>query len=409
MNILLIDRALPSSVFSGKPVRFRYIYGQLAKEMNITYLRTAQAGEENESEELEEWARVTFKNCLRMPPLPKPVLINRLRTIVSLRPWYDLYGKYPDQLEDIFNELSRIIQAHEIDLVVTFDSEVAQYGLLASRICPWIQDACDSMVLQVRRQAAKASSFSKKSALWLRAVRETKLEREMTRLARETIYVAEDDATMYRSEKNISVEVIPNGVDTDYFDPSCVNQIKSANPFVVFTGHMSFVPNQDAVCFFAKEILPVIRNFFPNLEFKIVGADPTAKVYALTKIKGVEVTGRVPDVRPYLAGARAFVCSMRMGSGIKNKLLEAMAMKLPIVATSLALKGIEDFPRDAVVQTDGIHAFANTLTEVLNTRRQGDDLGEQARSFVQNGYSWERALIRYRYLFESTVEVFSCK
>lgn len=407
MNILLIDRALPASVFSGKTVRLKNIYGRLAKEMNIFFLRTAQVGEEKESEELELWVQTTFQKCLRFSPLAGAKFLPKLLALLGFRPWYDLYSKYPDQLERVRRELQAIVAENEIDLVVTFDNEVAQYGLLLSTMCPWIQDVGDSMVLQVKRQAKEVKSFRKRSTLWWRAIRESRLEAEMVSKARATIYVAEDDASVYRSRNGRGIEVIPNGVDTDYFTREEIVPIRELNPYVVFTGHMSFVPNRETAHFFATEILPIVRRAVPNLGFKIVGADPTVDVCELSKIEGVQVTGRVPDVRPYLAGALAFVCPMRMGCGIKNKLLEAMAMELPIAATPLAVRGIDGIPPSVVRIAEDVTAFSTALIGILKHHTQTGSVNRQARIFVQECYSWQKTLDSYRRLFQNQMEVFS--
>ena len=120
------------------------------------------------------------------------------------------------------------------------------------------------------------------------------------------------------------------------------------------------------------------------------------------EIAQIEVTGAVDDIRPYLKGATALVCPMRMGCGIKNKLLEAMAMELPIVATPLAVRGIRDIPVPVVrIAPEG--DFGNLLGVVLKTRSQGDTAGTQARAFVQRYFSWEETLNEYKQVFRRVV------
>jgi hypothetical protein len=161
MNILLIDRALPYSVYSGKTVRLKNIYGRLAKQAKITYLRTAQAGEEKESRKLERWAGETFHQCLRMPPIPKPSFEVKVFAALAFRPCFDLL-KWGKSMDSIARFLSDIVQANKIDLVITFDLEVAQYGHVLSKNCPWIQDLGDSMTLQVKRRLPSAQSLKEK-------------------------------------------------------------------------------------------------------------------------------------------------------------------------------------------------------------------------------------------------------
>jgi glycosyltransferase involved in cell wall biosynthesis len=324
--------------------------------------------------------------------------VNRLRAVSALRPWYDLETKHPGHLKSLFHNLYRISSFYDIHLVVTFNIEIAQYGFLLSQYYPWIQDLGDSMVLQNRRARQKAGSLKKRLSLGMRAARENKFEWEMVQKAFSNIFVAEDDAQLY-GDSSARCEVIPNGIDSDYFDPDAVREIAEEEPYVIFTGHMSFLPNQDAVRHFALDIFPEVRKRIPGLRFKIVGADPGEAVLALNCVDGVDVTGTVPDIRPYLAGASAFVCPMRMGSGIKNKILEAMSMKVPVVSTSLASKGIAHLPPNLVTIADDEDGFASSLSNLVQNPGGLGVIGELSRNFVKSHYSWEKTTHRYRDLF----------
>lgn len=395
MSLLLIDRALPSSVYSGKTVRLKQIYGRLAKEIPVIYLRTAGEGEEDESPELEKWARDTFQGVLRMPALPRPSLVNRLNTLLGLKPWYDLFSKHPREVKFVGEFLQKAARELGVTAVVTFDLEAAPYGVLLSKFYPWFQDLGDSMRLWVERRWEDASSFKDHCSLALRALRENDFEEEMVRRAQATLFVSEEDASPYRSLGH-KVYVVPNGVDSDYFDPAQAAPFEGDHPYLVFTGHMSFLPNQHAAEYFAEEIFPMLRAEFPELGFKIVGADPAERVRRLQNLPGVEVTGRVDDLRPYLAGALAFVCPMRLGSGMKNKLLEAMSMRLPVVASRRAVAGIPDVPEAWIEVADDPGAFARKVMEILKDPRKAANQGKQAREFVRTRYSWNQTLEQYR-------------
>jgi glycosyltransferase involved in cell wall biosynthesis len=155
---------------------------------------------------------------------------------------------------------------------------------------------------------------------------------------------------------------------------------------------MDYVPNVDAVTWFANDILPLIRRFLPTAQFHIVGANPAPSVQALSKIKDVHVTGRVPDVRPYLANATAAVAPMRIARGIQNKVLEAMAMATPVVVSPQALEGIDAVPGTDLVLADGAAAFAAAVSALLTTA--DDAIGLVARARVERQYSWPSNLAR---------------
>lgn len=190
---------------------------------------------------------------------------------------------------------------------------------------------------------------------------------------------------------------VSNGVDHRYFDPAAADVPPFDRPFdpsapaFVFTGTMDYPPNVDAVGWFATEILPLIRQTAPAARFLIVGANPTQAVLRLGQRDGVTVTGRVPDVRPYLAQATAAVAPMRVARGIQNKVLEAMAMARPVVLTAGALEGIEATPGQEVLLADTSAAFAASCCRMLDPAAAAA-IGAAARARVLRDYDWQATL-----------------
>ena len=171
------------------------------------------------------------------------------------------------------------------------------------------------------------------------------LERRIGHDADIASFVSDAEADLYRQlvpDAAAHVLGVSNGVDHAYFDPARdyppVYDLGAPN--FVFTGTMDYPPNVDAVTWFATEILPIVRRTLPNARFHIVGHSPAESVRRLTSIEGVFVTGRVDDVRPYVAHATAAVAPMRIARGIQNKVLEAMSLGRPVVVTSGALEEI---------------------------------------------------------------------
>jgi sugar transferase (PEP-CTERM/EpsH1 system associated) len=196
----------------------------------------------------------------------------------------------------------------------------------------------------------------------------------------------------FASRGAAKLHVISNGVDAQYFQPSETVPVPAANPNIVFTGTMDYLPNIDAVQWFATEMLPDIRKQYPQAVFQIVGAKPAAQVMALRDIPGVEVTGAVPDVRPYIAGAAVIVAPLRIARGIQNKVLEGMAAGKPVVATPDALDGINaEIGRDVLVGT-GRDDFVRAVVEVLSGRAS-PDMGQRARAYVLGRHQWREKLV----------------
>lgn len=187
-----------------------------------------------------------------------------------------------------------------------------------------------------------------------------------------------------------------NGVDSDYFDPQSTVGPALNNPFpsgcqaLVFTGAMDYWPNVDAVTWFAHAVLPLLRKKHPTLIFYIVGGKPTTKVQELANLPGVRVTGRVPDVRPYLKFALAAVAPMRLARGIQNKVLEGMAMALPVLVSPKGLEGIDARDGEHILLADRVEEYLSGVNEILAGRYP--KLGANARARVQRLFNWEQTL-----------------
>lgn len=192
---------------------------------------------------------------------------------------------------------------------------------------------------------------------------------------------------------------IPNGVDVSHFSPGRAyeNPYRQEGPVLVFTGAMDYWPNVDAVRWFAREVFPLVQSQLPDARFAIVGARPTNAVAALDALPGVHVVGAVPDIRPYLAHAHAAVAPLRVARGVQNKVLEAMAMAKPVVATPAAMAGIEHAECFRGVTREQSGPFADCVVQIL---RNGDPdgLGEAGRALMTERYTWQRGLRQFEQL-----------
>jgi sugar transferase (PEP-CTERM/EpsH1 system associated) len=183
-----------------------------------------------------------------------------------------------------------------------------------------------------------------------------------------------------------------NGVDLAKFSPAHAfpSPFSAGGQDLVFTGTMDYWPNVDAVQWFAREVLPFLQPNSPGLRFWIVGANPTNEVQQLAELPGVYVTGRVADTRPYLAHAAAVVAPLRIARGIQNKVLEAMAMARPVIASPQAFEGVRATPGCALLVADGASATARQIAAVLQGRYPG--IGAAARAAMEQNYHWAMTL-----------------
>jgi sugar transferase (PEP-CTERM/EpsH1 system associated) len=202
------------------------------------------------------------------------------------------------------------------------------------------------------------------------------------------------------------VHVVRNGVDTKYFAPDAdrPTPFSQDDEAIVFTGAMDYLPNVDAVSWFVREMLPALTAERPRLRFYIVGMNPAPAVRALGDGERVVVTGRVPDVRPYLQHARVVVAPLRIARGVQNKVLEAMAMQRPVVVASAAVGGVSGVAGQDFVTASTAQEFIDQVTAMLDAR-VGDAIGRRARARVMAEHTWERNLEALTGLLESAPNV----
>ncbi len=232
------------------------------------------------------------------------------------------------------------------------------------------------------------------------------LERRIVTECDLSSFVSDAEAALFRQlhpDRAEFIRGVSSGVDHRYFDPaqSFPPVYDTTVPNYVFTGTMDYKPNVDAVVWFARDILPLIRRDLPDAQFHIVGNGPSPDVQRLAEDGGVFVTGRVPDVRPYVAHASASVAPMRIARGIQNKVLEAMSLGRPVVLTSGALEGIEAEPETDVLLADTVEDFAAACSR-LALSNDGGVIGAAARTRIVRDYDWTARLRRFDDLLRPT-------
>jgi sugar transferase (PEP-CTERM/EpsH1 system associated) len=194
-----------------------------------------------------------------------------------------------------------------------------------------------------------------------------------------------DRATLAPDVGTTPIRVVPNGVDTTFFTPGPAG---NGRPRLVFTGAIDYQPNTDAVLHFCAEIWPRVRRAAPEATLAIVGKDPPPAVLALAG-EGVTVTGTVPDVRPWMQSATAFVVPLRTGGGTRLKILEALASGRAVVSTSLGCEGLEVTPGRDILVADEPAAFADAVLRCVGDPALRARLGAAGRALVEERYRWE--------------------
>lgn len=288
------------------------------------------------------------------------------------------------------------------DAVVVFSSAMGQYVLDAPdgsglAGCPVYADFVDVDSAKWRRYA----DDHRWPLSWLYRREGERLlaeERRLAARAAASFFVTEQEAELFRGlapESAGKVAAIANGVDAGYFAPAAdrPSPYGAGEQAVVFTGAMDYWPNIDAVCWFAQDVLPRLLADRPGLRFVIAGRSPAAPVRALAGPR-VTVTGTVADVRPYLQHAAVVVAPLRIARGIQNKILEALAMGRPVVASSACAAPLREALGDCLPEAGDADAFAAQVGRLLADPALADSLGAAGRRAVQAGFGWDAQLGR---------------
>jgi sugar transferase (PEP-CTERM/EpsH1 system associated) len=256
---------------------------------------------------------------------------------------------------------------------LTYDAHNAEYGL-------------QQAIYQVDRQELRRWPSALYS--YIQSGRIAWLEAEVCQRVNCVIAVSEEDACALQALCPASrIHVVPNGVYADNYGDSR-EQLDLGENVLVFTGKMDYRPNVDAVRWFTSAILPEVQKQVPNAYLYIVGQKPHARVETLRDKNNVAITGWVNDVRPYLHAAKVYVAPLRMGSGTRLKILEAMAAGCAVVATSYAAAGLSAEAHCVMVVADDEAEMANAIVSLLRSPQSRETLGQAARAYVKRHYDW---------------------
>jgi len=315
--------------------------------------------------------------------------------------------------------VNQTLADQKIDSIVVFSSVMAQY------VDDMSDGNCPPMLIDfVDVDSAKWTQYAanhKWPMSWLYGRESERLlayEREVAARAQHSFFVTENETALFKKmapESANKVTPLSNGVDADYFspDPARVSpfvpagagdQLQPAEIPLVFTGAMDYWPNIDAVTWFVSEVFPALRLTWPQTRFYIVGRSPPPSVMALAS-DSVVVTGTVPDVRPYLQHAEVVVAPLRVARGIQNKILEAMSMARPVVATQSCVESIDAHIGSELFSAGDANDFVAKIDALLKAPTLAASVGQSGRQRVVTSYSWAAHLAGIdRYLNANTPE-----
>jgi sugar transferase (PEP-CTERM/EpsH1 system associated) len=304
--------------------------------------------------------------------------------------------------------IKNTIEAESIERCLVFSGVMAQFlnentSLLRSTVIDFVDVDSDKWHQYAENKSGVKRWFYRRESRLL-----SKFEHEYSLKSAFSTFVSEDEANVFInsifSPPKQKVKGIRNGVDTDFFDAknSYSSSVEIKKKSVVFTGAMDYWANIDAVIWFSKKVWPVVLEKLPDATFYIVGSRPSVEVCNLTGKNNTVVTGRVEDVRPFIANANLSVAPLRIARGIQNKVLEALSMSRPIVLTSMAAEGISHESTDGYWIEDDAKEMANKVLNVL----KNESISEfpEHRAFVQSEFSWDSEMRKLADLIEQGVQ-----
>ncbi|MDD5275073.1 MAG: TIGR03087 family PEP-CTERM/XrtA system glycosyltransferase [Methylovulum sp.] len=381
-NLLFLAHRIPYPPNKGDKIRSYHFLSYLAADFNV-YLGTFidDPDDWQYTDELNALCADTFYQGLK----PRQAKFKSLQGLLTGEPLSLPY--YKNQVMQAW--VDNTIKIHSIKKVLIFSSVMAQF-INESHPVDLIVDFVDVDSDKWRQYAEKKHGLSRwvyqREAAYL-----LRYEQQVASRAKTSVFVSEQEAALFKTLAPTvadKIGYINNGVDTGYFSPDLdfSSPYQADEQALVFTGAMDYWANIDAVVWFAKNVFPGLEKNHPQVKFYIVGGKPSKDVQALAENKNIIVTGRVDDVRPYVAHARLAVAPLRIARGIQNKVLEAMAMGKTVVATAAAMEGIPVDDSVAVSITDDAGEMVKLLDSLLTTPTEANG----NRDFVKTLFSWEQ-------------------
>ena len=381
MKILYLAHRIPYPPDKGDKIRSYHQVLHLAAEHELHLACLV-----DDRQDLEHVSRLE-KLCASVDVAFRHPRAARLQTLLAL------FGRSPLSVaafrsRELLDRVARRLRSESFDLIYAYSSAMAEYVPTDCPV-PKIMDFVD-VDSEKWRLSADHHSFPMSWVYRIEAARMARYEKQVVQRFDRSVLVSASEAEVFAEQLGVDgVDAIPNGVDLDYFAPGGERPAAGDPPTLVFTGVMDYFPNVDGVKHFCETMFGPIREALPETRMWIVGRNPTQPVTDLARLDNVEVTGGVPDVRPYLARAHVAVVPLRIARGIQNKILEAMAMGLPVVGTRVAFEGIGASRADGVRIVDEPREFAREVLDLLGSEELRRECGAGAREYVCRHHRWQ--------------------
>lgn len=387
MRILWLKTELLHPVDKGGRIRTYHMLRELKRDHHVTYL-TLDDG--TAAADARERAVEYCHELISIPHRTRPKFtggfyLDLTRNLLTSLPYFIMKYKSAEMRRQISEHTTR----GDFDVVVC-DFLMPSVNLPVALPCATVlfQHNVEAMIWKRHHEVQK--NPLKKLYLYGQWRKAFAFEREMCRRFDQVIAVSQEDCELMERDYGISSAAVPTGVDTNYFRPAAS---ESREPHhLVFTGSMDWLPNEDAMQYFIKEIMPLIRQVIPDVKLTVVGRNPYPSLVELSRRDtSVIVTGRVDDVRPYMERAAAYIVPLRIGGGTRLKIYEAMAMGKPLVSTTVGAEGLPVTDARELILADTPQAFSEAVVRILTNEKLASELGARAAHLVRAQFGWAKA------------------
>jgi polysaccharide biosynthesis protein PslH len=381
MRVLIIDEEVPYPLNSGKRLRTFHLLAPLAARHEITFVCRRHEGSDSQSLDSFGIRTVVVNHPIRKKTGP----------IFYAALFHNLFSKYPYTVSShrsplLTDAIETLHREKPFDLV---HCEWTPYAVNLGRLwqIPSVVDAhnVESMIwkrnYEIEEHPLRKAFFRLQ---WQKMLRYERLT--LPRFSRAIAVSAPDRAVMSGWVEPGRIDIVDNGVDTEYFKPSGVRPTPHS---MVFTGSLDWRPNVDAMLYFLESIWPIIRGSYPEATIAIVGRNPMDALREKSVgLPGVDLVGTVDDVRPYMARAEVVVVPLRVGGGSRLKILEAMAMEKAVVSSGVGAEGLEVADGENILMADSPTAFATAVGRLFEERELRQRLEAAGRKLAQRRYEW---------------------
>ena len=379
-KILYLTTRLPFPTIGGDKLRMFNILKQLKKQGHkITLVSLVTIDNDLEAcyknnEFFDELIPVKFDKKL--------AYLNAVKAVFNDKPFIVEYF-YSKAMQKV---VDRLIKENNFDIIIGYMIRIAPY-LEKHKDKNIIIDFVDAISMMYERRIKNVQSIWDKFKIGIEYLKVRNYEKKCTKIFKiQTVISQTDKDYIEHFAKKANIKIIGNGVDTEYYKP--IDFPKGNN--ICFVGSMQYIPNSEAAIYFATKVFPLIKKEIPDAKFKIIGANPRKDLFDAVKgIDGVEVTGRVDDVRDYMKDCKVSVCPVKIAGGIQNKILEAMSMGIPVVTTSEGAEGI-GASDDILNIASSDEKYARKVIQIMQDESLQKEIGISSREFVNKIFSWEK-------------------